>query len=225
MSARRIRGVVFDFDGLILDTETPELTAWSEVYQRHGCQLAPQAWASGIGTHGGFDPYAHLESLGGRPVAREEVRAYVRDRVAALLAGASAQPGVQAYLEDARLLGLRVGLASSSAREWVESHLATLGLLDHFECIRCRGDAPRVKPAPDLYLAAMAGLGLRPEEAMALEDSPNGVTAAKAAGLFCAAVPHGPTAHLDFSHADVILPSLAAVPLEQLLTLAEGVRP
>jgi HAD superfamily hydrolase (TIGR01509 family) len=216
-----IRGLILDFDGMILDTETPEFTAWSEVYRDHGCHLASDVWAKGIGTHGGFDPYAHLAAASGRPVPRATVGAWVRERVAALLTGAPAQPGVVAYLDEARRLELRVGLASSSSREWVETHLATLRLRDRFDCIRCRGDAPRVKPAPDLYLAALDGLALSPAESVALEDSPNGVAAAKAAGLFCAAVPHGPTTALDFSHADVVLPSLAEVPLVELLTLAK----
>jgi HAD superfamily hydrolase (TIGR01509 family) len=220
-----IRGLVFDFDGLILDTEGPEYATWSEVFGEHGCELRIEDWAVGIGTQKGFDPYAHLQVLTGRAIVREALHPRVRRRLLALIAQEVVRPGVAEYLDDAARLGLRVGLASSADRDWVTGHLTRLGLLDRFQTIQCWAEGRRPKPAPDLYLAAVEALGLAPNEAIALEDSPNGLAAAKAAGLYCVAVPSGPTAHLDFSLADVIIPSLASLPLPELLRHHAVTRP
>ena len=219
---KKIRGLVFDFDGLILDTEGPEYAAWCEMFGEHGCELGIEDWAAGIGTQRGFDPYGHLEKSSGRQIVREELRPRVRRRLLELIAQEVVKPGVAEYLEEASRLGLKVGLASSADREWVTGHLTRLQLLDRFQTIQCWAEGKRPKPAPDLYLAAVEALGLEPEEAIALEDSPNGLAAAKAAGLFCVAVPSGPTARLDFSAADVVVKSLAAVRLEELVARAEG---
>ena len=127
-------------------------------------------------------------------------------------------PGVREYVDEARRLGLRLGVASSSSRRWVEGHLQRLGLRDRFDVIRCADDVPRVKPDPALYRAVLDATGVRPEDAMALEDSPNGVLAAKRAGLTCVAVPNALTARLDLSHADLSLTSLADLPLAELLS-------
>jgi len=126
-------------------------------------------------------------------------------------------PGIVEYLEDADRLGLRVGIASSSSRNWVLGHLERLGLSDRWECIRCWGDVERAKPWPDLYLAVLDHLGVPPSEALAFEDSPNGIAAAKAAGMICVAVPNPLTDALDLSKADVRLGSLAEMPLPELL--------
>ena len=213
---------MFDFDGLILDTEGPEYAAWCEMFGEHGCELGIEDWAAGIGTQRGFDPYGHLEKLSGRQIVREELRPRVRRRLLELIAQEVVKPGVTEYLEAAPRLGLKVGLASSADREWVTGHLTRLQLLDRFQTIQCWAEGKRPKPAPDLFLAAVEALGLEPEEAIALEDSPNGLAAAKAAGLFCVAVPSGPTARLDFSTADVVVKSLAGVRLEELVARAES---
>ena len=218
----QIHALIFDFDGLILDTEGPEYAAWCEVFGEHGCELRLEDWAVGIGTQKGFDPYAHLEDLTGRAVVREELRPRVRQRLLALIAQEVVKPGVTDYLDDAARLGLEAGLASSADRDWVTGHLTRLGLLDRFQTIQCWEPGRRPKPAPDLYVAAVEALGISPTEAIALEDSPNGLAAAKAAGLYCIAVPSGPTARLDFSRADLVIPSLAALPLSELLTRASG---
>ncbi len=112
---------------------------------------------------------------------------------------------------------MKIGLASSSTGDWVSGHLARLGILDRFDCIRCRGDVAHAKPQPDLYLAVLDCLRLGSSEAIAIEDSPNGVTAAKQAGLRCVAIPNPITARLDLTQADVVIGSLAEVTLTQLL--------
>ena len=213
-----MQGIVFDFDGLILDTESPEFQSWQEIYQDHGCPLPLSVWATCIGTAMDvFNPYDYLESQFGKPIDREAVRAQHKQRCAELLDGQLVLPGVQDYVLDAKRLGMKLGVASSSSRWWVEGHLERLGLLEHFDCIRTRDDVTHSKPDPELYLSAASCLGLRPSEAIAIEDSPNGVTAAKQAGLFCVAVPNLVTRELPLAHADLVLASLAELPLEQLL--------
>jgi beta-phosphoglucomutase-like phosphatase (HAD superfamily) len=126
---------------------------------------------------------------------------------------------VREYVADAKRLGLRLAVASSSSRAWVLGHLERLHLHAEWDAVRTRDDVARTKPAPDLYLAAVEALGVAPREAVAFEDSMNGIAAAKDAGLWCVAVPNALTAGMDLSRADVRLHSLAETPLEELLAL------
>jgi len=217
-----IRALIFDFDGLILDTEVPEFQAWQEIYQLHACHLPLATWATCIGTSSeAFDPYAYLETQCGRTVDREAVRVQCRQRRDELLAAQPALPGVQEYLAAASRLGLQLGVASSSSRAWVTGHLTRLGLITHFTSIQCADDVQRTKPDPASYQAVLQALQLRPEQAIALEDSPNGILAAKRAGLFCVAVPNALTRQLALDHADLCLTSLADWPLARLLATVQ----
>jgi HAD superfamily hydrolase (TIGR01509 family) len=213
-----VRALVFDFDGLILDTERPVYESWRWAFAEHGHDLSLEDWASTIGTPDAWDPLERLAQLADVDVDVVERRREVRD---GLLAVETVRPGVVELLGAARAAGLAIGVASSSPREWVHGHLDRLGLLDSFTCLACHRAGVRGKPAPDLYLEAVASLGVAPDEAVALEDSANGVAAAKAAGLWCVAVPHGLTAGLDLSAADVVVDSLADVPLPALLELVD----
>lgn len=213
-----IRGLIFDFDGLILETEGPIFQAWQELYQDHGCQLTLDTWASIIGAaEDVFDPFSLLEEQLGQPVDRQVLAPQRRLRETELIAVQPVLPGVQDYLQEAKRLGLKVGLASSSSCAWVTGHLSRLGLVDYFNCIRGSDDVVHAKPYPELYLSALAGLGMQADQAIALEDSPNGVLAAKRAGLFCVAVPNDLTRQLSLGHADMQIDSLASLPLEELL--------
>ena len=156
-----------------------------------------------------------MSEAGPAPIDADQYRALVRQ-----LTGVLAQellPGVVQHIDQARALGLKVGVASSSTSEWVRGHLARLGILEKFDCLRCRDDVANAKPEPDLYIAVLDCLGVKPSEAIAIEDSPNGVTAAKRAGLRCVAIPNSITARLDLSSADVLLGSLAEISLPDLL--------
>jgi len=217
-----IRGLIFDFDGLIVDSEGPDHQSWQECFAEHGCELPAGLWADLIGRAVGVvDLYALMEEQLGRPLDRAAVRAARRRRYLELMAAQPVLPGVEAYLRAARGLGLRRGVASSGTREWVVGNLERLGLHAHFECVRCREDVTHAKPEPELYLAALDALELRPHEAIAFEDSPNGVLAAKRAGLYCVAVPNPLTADMPLDHADLRLPSLAHLPLPDLLRRIE----
>ena len=213
-----IRAIIFDFDGLIFDTETPDFISWQETYAHYGVALPRDVWNAQIGTVT-FNPYEHLEALVGRPLDRQAVWVRRKTRDNELIAAQTILPGVENYLAEARQQGLKIGLASSSNHDWVDTHLQRLGLFDQFELICCADDVGGVaKPDPAVYQAAMAGLGISATEGLALEDSPNGVTAAKAAGLWCTAVPNQMTRDLDFGHADYVLHALTDMPLRQLIT-------
>jgi HAD superfamily hydrolase (TIGR01509 family) len=215
-----IRALVFDFDGLILDTEGPVFTAWQEEFAVHGCApLTIDEWSAEIGTVGGLDLVGLIRSRATRPFDEEVMQERRRIRRDELLATEAALPGVHAWLDEADQLGLALAIASSSPRDWVEPHLERLGLRERFAYVACFGDGLAGKPAPDTYLAACAAIGVEPGAAIAIEDSPHGVSAAKAAGLWCVAVPHAITARLDLSHADLRLKSLAETTLGEVLAL------
>jgi HAD superfamily hydrolase (TIGR01509 family) len=215
-----IRAVVFDFDGLMVDTETPAWQSWQEVYGEYEVDFPLDRWCATLGGSGReFDPAAYLEDRLGTPLETEAIRARRRKRKWELTAEQPLMPGVAAYLDDAQRLGLHVGVASSSPRAWVVGHLERLGIASRFDVIATANDVERVKPAPDLYLAAIETLGAAPEHAIALEDAPNGLLAAKRAGLWAVAVPNSLTGRLPLDHADVRVVSLADVPLEQLIVM------
>ena len=214
-----IEAIIFDFDGLIIDSELPDYEVWQEIYRAHGCDLSFDDWAQGIGSMDTFDPYGHLEAQLGRPVDRAAVRAERQRRYHELVVRQPILPGVEAYLADARRLGLKLAVASSSPRSWVAGHLARLGLDHHFDCLACGDEVARTKPDPAVYQVALRALGTPPERSVALEDSPNGALAAKAAGMRCVVVPNPLTRHLSFQGADLRLESLADLPLAHLLSL------
>ena len=210
--------LVFDFDGVIIDTEVPTFTAWQEVFESFGQSVDKALWSEIIG--GGqklFDTMAYLESIVGPLPDREDVRRRKDERAHRMIAESPVMPGVLGYLADARRLGLKLAVASSSSRDWVEGHLAERGLLEYFAAVVTRDDVSRVKPDPALYATAVERVGSEPASAFAVEDSFNGVTSAKRAGLLCVAVPNEMTLDMDFEQADVRLGSLAEVPLETLL--------
>lgn len=213
-----MKAVIFDFDGVILDTETPWYEAYVEVFREEGVELPLSEWAKGIGTSFEHDPIFDLLAQGtGREVNVKAIRRRAFARYKQLTESLTVLPGVEALLADAKRLGLKVGLASSSDRAWVEGFLAKYNLLHHFEAISTMDDVERVKPEPDLYLRTMKLLGVEGHEAFAIEDSLNGLNAALAAGLSCVVVPNAVTGGLPFAGETLRLSSLADMPLEALI--------
>ncbi len=214
-----IRGLLFDFDGLLLDTESPSRLAFEELYREHGHELPRDRWATVIGTLGAeFEPYTHLEELVGSPLDREALDARRRAREDELCDLEDLRPGIEEYLAEAKRLGLATAIVSSSSQEWIERHLGRLQRTNGWDAIvTADGDPERAKPRPTLYLEALESLRLEPQEAIAFEDSPNGVRAAKAAGVACVAIPNPATETLALDAADLVLESLADVPLPELL--------
>ena len=213
-----IEAVIFDFDGLIVDTEIADYLSWKEMYESFGCELPLDVWQENIGSINIFNPYTYLEKLVQRPLDYEAIKRQRRQRDDELMAQQGVLPGVTDYLAEARQLGLAVGIASSSRREWVNTHLARLGLVGQFDAIRCRDDVNGVpKPEPDVYLAALDALETTVVASIAFEDSANGLLAAKRAGLHCVVVPNQMTKMMDFSLADRRLNALTDLSLTQLL--------
>ncbi len=209
-----IRALIFDFDGLILDTETPLIDAYAEIHARHGVAFDRALFIRSVGHAAyAFDPWHGFSPHADRAALELERRACKDD----LLRQQPILDGVVALLDDARRRGLRVGMASNSEHTWVDPHLVRIGLRDRFEFIACREDAVSPKPEPDLYRLVLNRFGLRGHEAIAFEDSHTGALAAKRAKLWVVAVPNASTAHHDVSHADLRVNSLADVTLEALL--------
>lgn len=217
-----IKALVFDFDGLILETETPIFQSWQEIYRDFGCELSLDEWLANVGTaEEQFDPVASLEQRSGQVVDRQQTLLRRQRRELELIQHQPVMAGVRQYLESARQMGLRVGLASSSTCDWVTGHLERLGLIGYFEAIAASDDVALTKPDPALYRTAVEWLGVAPHEAVAFEDSHNGLLAAKRAGLYCVVVPNALTHQLDLGLADWRLSSLDEMPLERLLACLE----
>ena len=213
-----IKALVFDFDGLIIDSETPVFQTWRETFAKHGRELTIDFWADVIGRppqHS--DLYTYVRDNFDSTIDADQLRHAHFERIAALTTLQPLLPGVIDYLESAKRLGLLLGLASSSPRIHVHGHLERLGLLEYFRTTKCFEDTGKHKPDPTPYLAVLDELHVTAKDAVALEDSPNGVASAKAAGIFCVAVPNAITRNLSLDRADHRLESLADEPLESLL--------
>lgn len=212
-----ITGLIFDFDGTLLDTETPIYEEWAEEYRRHGQELTIALWGETIGTHGKIDLAVRLTELAEATLDPEARREAVRDRIRARLEHQALRRGVREMVEAARGAGLRTAIASSSTSnwvgEWVERHDIG-GLFDH---ICGRDHVTEVKPSPELFLLAAEKLELAPQQCVVFEDSPNGVLAAQRAGMRCVAVPNGVTRRLSIPEVELRIDSFAGLTLENIL--------
>lgn len=213
-----LKALIFDFDGLIVDTEVPEFRAWQEVYHAHGCRLSLRTWSVCIGTSEPvFDPWQHLQMQLGRSLDRAQLFAQHERLFVARVKAQKALSGVRQTLASAREAGWKIGLASSSKRVWVVENLERLELLSFFDDLKTRDDVSRTKPDPELYQVSLRALGVEPGEAIALEDSPNGVRAAQSAGMFCVAVPNALTRRLSLDEADWQIASMSELSLPELI--------
>lgn len=219
-----IRGLIFDFDGLILDTEGPVYQSWVELYHEFNAELPFDLWASSIGTsdYEHFDPYDMLEEKTGYPLDRVALRERRYARELEMTNNQPILPGVIEKLTAAKDIGLKLGVASSSSRRWVGGHLERLGLIQFFDVIHTFDDVEHTKPDPTLFILALKSLELQPEEAIVFEDSPNGVTASRTAGIFTVAVPNPLTRSLRLDHANLLLQSLTDLSLEEIIRKAEN---
>jgi len=197
--------VLFDFDGILVDTEWAIYQAWLKTFQRHGQDLPLSLYTRCIGSDfDAWSPKAHLEDLtklGFDWVEMDEER---QVEIRAELEEEGPITGVIDFLEEIQARNIPLGVVSSSSHSWVDGWLDKLALRPFFQEVICRGDAPAIKPAPDLYLAASAKLEVVPKDCLVIEDSLNGLLSAKAAGMKTWIVPNRVTAALDFKTADRI---------------------
>lgn len=209
--------VLFDFDGVLVDTEWAIYEAWHRTFHAHGQNLPLETYTQCIGSD--FDtwsPKVHLEELTGRSFDWHQLDEDRQVEIRRDLEQAGPMPGVVSLLESLRRDGVPTAVVSSSNHAWVDGWLEKLRLMPYFRTVVCRGDAPRIKPAPDLWLEALRRLDLPAGNCLAIEDSLNGVKSSKEAGLQVWAIPNRTTACLDFSIADRVLSSAGeAAPLLQ----------
>ena len=212
--------IIFDFDGTIVDSEAVDVAVWREAYAEVGLVFPLERWVDLIGRavpQGGgfFDAYAELEQRTGQ--ARSALRERRHRRILELVRAGPTRAGVQRLMDQAGDAGVALAVASSATRDWVQGHLDARGLTPRLTAIVTADQVGyRGKPEPDVFLEALSRLDVPAAEAIAIEDSPHGVTAARAAGLFTVAVPNDITRALSFAVADLTLESLEDIDLAGL---------
>ncbi|WP_423410719.1 HAD family hydrolase [Heyndrickxia sp. MSNUG] len=203
-----MKAIIFDFDGLIIDTETAWYEAFKESLNFYQAELPLEEFAKCIGTDDTV-LYEYFRKQLGESCNTEEIKSRAYKIHKEKMAAVQAREGVKEYLQEAKRSGYKIALASSSSREWVTHFLGELSLLSYFEVIVTRDDVEKVKPAPDLYLKALNDLNIMAGEAIVFEDSLNGLNAAVAAGLKCVIVPNQVTETLNFEKHALRLKSMA----------------
>ena len=212
-----IKGVIFDFDGLILDTETYQYEMFKEIFNTHSVELPFERWVKGIGTKSNFSLFDYLTEHSLTKFNLDEIKEKFRKDFIEGLKNVVCRDGIRDYPEEASNLGLSIGLASSSNFEWVSMHLKNLELFDYFSCIKTSDDVEKVKPSPELYINTAKCLGLDPKECIVFEDSANGAIAAKSAEMKCVIVPNSITNNMNFCAVDLRLKSMSDISLNELI--------
>jgi len=207
------QAVLFDFDGIILDTEWPIYESYLPHYREHGQELPLSTYVQCIGSDfQQWSPETHLEDLTGAsfdwPTINKKRQVWIREQ----LADYPPLPGIREAVEHCRDLGLKTSVVSSSTHHWVDGWLAKLSLRPLFDLTICRGDAPRIKPAPDLFLEAARQLKMAPADCLVIEDSANGLEAAGLAGMPTYIIPNRITVVSDFASAVAVLKSATELP-------------
>jgi HAD superfamily hydrolase (TIGR01509 family) len=219
----QIKAIIFDFDGTIIDTESAWYEAFRDAYKKHGVDLTLEQYSQCIGTSlHAFNPYEYLIAELHLPIDRESFRQNVQAHHTALMDEEEIRPGILDYLKLAKAAGLKIGLASSSDRAWIDKYLNQLEIRDYFDCIRTKDDVKKVKPDPELYLQTIECLGVQADETLAIEDSPNGSKAALAAGLYTLISPNAITRHLEFPDTHHRVECFSKIDLREVLANPKG---
>lgn len=222
-----VAAVIFDFDGLILDTEWPEVEAWESIFAKYGASLPADWWQALIGRGADQEletPTAILHQAlaikhGSQAPSESEINREAHELRLELVAKQEARPGIRELLSECEESGVKVGIASSSRHAWLKHHLQRLNLFERFAAIACADDVARTKPAPDVYRCACQRLGVLPAMVVAIEDSPAGITAAQAAQIRTLAYPNRLTEQMDISHADRVIHNPADLSLSTINSL------
>jgi HAD superfamily hydrolase (TIGR01509 family) len=216
-----LKALIFDFDGLILDTETPDFHVWQSIYHAHGFEFPHSEWGKIVGASGltDFDAAGHLSLLTQGQLDPVSLRDRHTSESRAITLLQPIMPGVLDTIHEAKRLSLKIAIASSSPHSWVDSHAMRLGIFEYFDAVICEDDVGvgRTKPNPDLFLLALNQLQVGTHEAIIFEDSPNGVKAANRAGILVVAVPNPVTSLLNIDGANLVVSSLADLSLAELL--------
>ncbi|WP_462408709.1 HAD family hydrolase [Neobacillus sp. Marseille-QA0830] len=193
-----LEAVIFDFDGTIVDTETVWYDVYKEVlHHQYGIELPLEVFAKVIGTTDEV-LFKFIEDQASTEINKQEIESMVHERFQEKKSDLEVRVGVRDRLQEAKELGLKLGVASSSSRAWVEGYLRQFGLWNYFSVIKTKEDVARVKPDPALYLKALQDMQVEPSRSLAIEDSVNGSIAAIEAGMKCLVVPNQVTSFLSF---------------------------
>ncbi|MFJ8352463.1 HAD family hydrolase [Bacillus paramycoides] len=211
-----MKAIIFDFDGLIVDTETIWFQSFRDAVREYGGELPLEEFAKCIGTTDEV-LYAYLKEQLKEKFNEHALKEKVTTLHKEKMKIPKARDGVKEYLEEARELGLKIALASSSSKEWVVRFLEELQIREYFEVIKTREDVEKVKPDPALYRIAIEELGIELSEAVVFEDSLNGLKAAIAAGLKCVIVPNDVTRNLQFENHHLRIESMKEKSLKEVL--------
>jgi HAD superfamily hydrolase (TIGR01509 family) len=220
-----IKALLFDFDGLLMDTETTLLESWQWEWRRHGLELDPAGFFADHGGDANEPRYAALAAAVGPAYDRGSSHTLRQKHRAELNAALDPAPGIVEWLDRAAELGLRLAVSSSSGITHVGALLDRAGLRSRFELLATGDEVTAHKPDPAVYRLALHRLGLPADEALAFEDTPHGVTAAHGAGLRCVAIPNPHADRSRFAAAELLLPSATALPLDDVLTAIEATSP
>lgn len=213
--------VIFDFDGIVLDSETPEYESHRRIYQRCGVELTVEEWCGVIGTWSeGHDEqwFTRLCARSPQAPSRDDYFAE-RRQIFESIVPADPMRGVHALLTALRKSGTPAAIASSAPARWVVGAVERLGIADLFDAVVAGDQVTHRKPAPDVYLAAALQLGVDPRRSVAIEDSAPGIAAARAAGMKVVAIPHWLTARHDLSGADLTVTDAGQLSLDRLEAL------
>lgn len=207
IALKEARAILFDFDGVILDSEWPIFQSWHRLFAREGHVLDQNEYVNCIGSDFEvWSPQLLLEELTGKHFNWDIENPARQIEIERDLATAEPMPGVRKLVES--LTNKPTAVVSSSSHRWVDGWVNKLDLAPHFNTTVCRGDAPKIKPAPDLFLEASRQLNVNPRECLVIEDSMNGLLAAHQAGMSVLAVPNRLTRALDLSAANWMVDSL-----------------
>lgn len=216
-----IKAIILDFDGTIIDTETAWYIAFRDAYKEYDVNLTLETYSQCLGTSlQTFNPYTYLNTHYNQSIDLDQFRKSVKERHEQLMEKETIRPGILPLLKEAKSNGLKIGIASSSERAWIDSYLQLLGIKSYFDYYCTADTVQKVKPDPELYLQALEKMNIRPEEAIAIEDSPNGARAAVAANIPTVVIKNKISTLLPFGEGHVTIDSLANYDLQHLMKLA-----
>jgi len=219
----KIKGLIFDFDGLILDTESAEVHIWEMVFQQFGLTFPLDRYMQHVGS--ATDNLFVQDIMHDLGMSAEQIRSAMDKFEQLFLVDGSfdtPREGVREFILSIKNAHLKLGIASNSYRPWVIGHLQNLHLSQYFDPICTRDEVSNSKPDPEIYNLVLKKWNFTPQQVVAFEDSPTGVRAAKNAGIYCAAIPNPITAKMDISHADVIFNSFTEVDLHEIMRNLEN---